>query len=720
MNATATPARASRLLLWALVWAASSACSFSPAGVQPTDDGGLAIDASSATDASVLDATLPDASAPQPNTARRKQLTIDGSQVPGALNDFPVLVRLVDSELADSASADGLDIFFTDATGKALFFERVSYDQTTGTLLAWVLMDLTGADQDFYVYYGDGNTVELASRGRPWASGFSNVWHMEENAGNRIDATANSAATPIGAPGVTPGVVGNAVEFDGIDDALQFQNSLSGDQAHTISFWLSETGDQNQLPFGVGTWMANDLRFLRIRSDDRIGHGFHSNGAATPTALPAGWHHVTWVFEGAPTYIGELFIDGASVQSHTYAATMNTTGTDGRIGQNYQNNSEWLLGAMDEVHFSDVARSADWIATAYNNQRADATFIAVGNEEVVEPAPKRKPLTIAGAEVPSPLAGFPVLVRTFADSDLASSAHPNARDIHFEDANGQPLPFERARYNRINGTLTAWVKVDLTGADQLIYLRYGDRTLTEQSNPAAVWDNSYAGVWHLEESPSGPYRDATGAGHDSTSIAGVTRIGGHVGVAVEIDPSNGGIVVGDVAATGDITISAWLDVATLTNEHLIVTKRDFISNLAEYELLADRSLPGDLRFSYNIDGALAYAWHAQSALLQEGAGWQHVTVTHRTGQPAHFHLDGAAAIVGTQASGVGAPARQSHPGIDTVLGGGIGAPANTNWSGGLDEVRISTVVRSQDWITAEYNNQRSGSTFLTIGAEESL
>ena len=42
--------------------------------------------------------------------------------------------------------------------------------------------------------------------------------------------------------------------------------------------------------------------------------------------------------------------------------------------------------------------------------------------------------------------------------------------------------------------------------------------------------------------------------------------------------------------------------------------------------------------------------------------------------------------------------------------------ADLNWNGQIDEVRISNSVRSADWITTEYNNQNSPSTFYTVGS----
>ena len=43
---------------------------------------------------------------------------------------------------------------------------------------------------------------------------------------------------------------------------------------------------------------------------------------------------------------------------------------------------------------------------------------------------------------------------------------------------------------------------------------------------------------------------------------------------------------------------------------------------------------------------------------------------------------------------------------------------STRFAGAMDEVRLSTgIARSAGWTTAEYNNQKSGSTFVAVGVE---
>jgi hypothetical protein len=45
---------------------------------------------------------------------------------------------------------------------------------------------------------------------------------------------------------------------------------------------------------------------------------------------------------------------------------------------------------------------------------------------------------------------------------------------------------------------------------------------------------------------------------------------------------------------------------------------------------------------------------------------------------------------------------------------------NRYWNGMIDEVRLSNVARSADWIATDYANQNAPSTFHTLGAEEVL
>jgi hypothetical protein len=60
-------------------------------------------------------------------------------------------------------------------------------------------------------------------------------------------------------------------------------------------------------------------------------------------------------------------------------------------------------------------------------------------------------------------------------------------------------------------------------------------------------------------------------------------------------------------------------------------------------------------------------------------------------------------------------------GSEFSIGQRGGAPPHgqdRRWDGKVDEVRISDIVRSAEWIGTEYQNQQDPAGFLFIGPEE--
>ena len=49
--------------------------------------------------------------------------------------------------------------------------------------------------------------------------------------------------------------------------------------------------------------------------------------------------------------------------------------------------------------------------------------------------------------------------------------------------------------------------------------------------------------------------------------------------------------------------------------------------------------------------------------------------------------------------------------------GGEANGINYYFDGKVDEVQISQSVRSADWLTSEFNNQKPSSTFVSVGSE---
>jgi hypothetical protein len=178
----------------------------------------------------------------------RKQITINSSQVTADLTNFPVLVSITDGDLASKAQSDGDDIVFTIDQGNKLDHEIESFDETTGTLTAWVKIPELDGDQDskYYMYYGNPTTDAQEKPEEVWDENYKLVQHMnEDGTGTRYDSTRNNNdGTTSGYDGdeaTDSGQVNGADDFDNTNDNVQIaDNSTLGGMAQlTVEAWVN-------------------------------------------------------------------------------------------------------------------------------------------------------------------------------------------------------------------------------------------------------------------------------------------------------------------------------------------------------------------------------------------------------------------------------------------------------------------------------------------------
>jgi hypothetical protein len=106
------------------------------------------------------------------------------------------------------------------------------------------------------------------------------------------------------------------------------------------------------------------------------------HGAGATTSLSTGgWHHLVGTWNGT-TWI--LYLDGASFATSTDSQAPQNNGVHvvagalaSSVGSPFFNTSCLL----DELRVSNTARSADWVATEYNNQSAPSSFYTIGAQQ---------------------------------------------------------------------------------------------------------------------------------------------------------------------------------------------------------------------------------------------------------------------------------------------------------------------------------------------------
>ena len=315
-----------------------------------------------------------------------------------------------------------------------------------------------------------------------------------------------------------------------------------------------------------------------------------------------------------------------------------------------------------------------------------------------------------GAGVVNPVMKFPMLVRldkTNFDFTVVNNA---GSPLGFQKADGSALPFEIERWDSANGQAEIWVLVDTVfGNDSTHYLtmNWNPSGAAPQSNGAAVFDtaNGFQAVWHFSEGTNSIAADATMNAYNGTPNSAPTDTTGVIGHAKVFDGQTSYFAMANTAngklnfpRGGPFTISAWVNTNVLdANFYCIVSKGNNqyalqIADDNEWEIM-------------DFDNLLGWQ-HVRSPAVART--WKYV-VGIVNGANEFLYVDGLLAntIITSQ---------QSTGRIisDSVTIGKLSESATRFFNGKIDEVRMSNVPRSADWIMLCYQNQKPGSSFITF------
>ena len=338
-------------------------------------------------------------------------------------------------------------------------------------------------------------------------------------------------------------------------------------------------------------------------------------------------------------------------------------------------------------------------------------------------------------------ANFPVLVYATGLSNIKA----DGADIRFTSSDGvTELPREIESYS--GGTLYAWVKVTLTkdagdSSNDIIYMYYGNSAATEPAPGSTygsqnVWDSNYKGVWHLKENPTGTapqMKDSTSNAHDGTTtgmVSGDQIAAGKIDGSLNFDGLDAYVQTtsGESKTASSITWSVWFKADSTTGSHHILWEGPSTQNgwgepgqAATHEMhltIGRMSTANLLDFFYGYEytsGNFIPAVEIQTA-FSDTVNWHYavVVLTGADSSPSGtLYLDGN--LIGTDTG-----TETGRSAWDTNLRIGR-CGANQRYLDGIaDEVRVSNIARSAEWITTEYNNQNSPSTFCSVGGEEGM
>lgn len=327
-------------------------------------------------------------------------------------------------------------------------------------------------------------------------------------------------------------------------------------------------------------------------------------------------------------------------------------------------------------------------------------------------------ITVDHTKVPANVSDFAVLVsgtytylKTTGNGGKVSNA--SGYDVVFytsSDCTTGKLAWEVETWDATTGVVNYWVKNATlsSSTDTVFYMCYGDTSITtNQSNATGTWDSNYKGVWHLPNGSTLTANDSTSNAVNGTLTNTPTAVAGKVdGAASFASASTQYITASNTINPTAITVSAWVNGTSFPNGYnSVVTK---ISGADYVSVLVKSS--GKLALYLKATGGVSY--DGTGATTLSTGTWYYLTLVYSSGVGLIGYVN-ASSDATAGADGTLATSSQD------LRFASDAANANREWNGAIDEVRISDTVRSADWITAEYNNQSSPSTFYTVGSEVS-
>ena len=487
-------------------------------------------------------------------------------------------------------------------------------------------------------------------------------WRLESDGTDSSDNGYNLTGT---VRGYVAGKFGNGADFE-LDnkDNLSIANAscpnleISGSQ--TWQCWIKPesltAGGYNVVMTKRSSTVA---RGFTIYSSgvyfDCQGLSDGSIGNAYGNFVAGNWYHLVFVFDSAAGKT-RLFVNGVK-NEETVTGTM-TAGTGNFVIGGTSIHDQWFDGIIDDVAIWDRALT-------------DAEVIGL---------------------------------------------YKGGMDLRFssDGAGATELAFEIVDWDNVADTAEVWVKVPTVSytADTDFYVWYKNasalpyaRNDTYGSDNA--WESSFKGVWHMGDRSTTTVAEST-ANNNTGTKKGVGEPAildaSKIGKGQNFDGSNDYISVASHSSldiTGNITMSAWVQVDNIVNYAKIMVKPSgsgWSSPYFYYSLgSCSTAIVGQFAVNTNANEINSGATYSLDT-------WYLIAGTY-DGTTERLYINGVEQNTKAVSGAISTSTQPLCIGMRSTTSSGEGN------DGYIDEVRLAATARTAGWLLTEYNNQNSPSTF---------
>ncbi|MEI7957079.1 MAG: DUF2341 domain-containing protein, partial [Verrucomicrobiota bacterium] len=305
--------------------------------------------------------------------------------------------------------------------------------------------------------------------------------------------------------------------------------------------------------------------------------------------------------------------------------------------------------------------------------------------------------TPEGANLPATATeeNFPVLIRLNKEGFDFSKAKANGDDIRFADAAGTPLAYQIEEWDAAAEAASIWVRIPVIkgNAHQEIKMFWGKADAVSESMGKAVFNesNGYVCVMHMTD----PAKDEVGALEPKDT--GTTASVGMIGKSRRFD-SGKGINCGENITTFPTGSSPSSSEIWFKAEKPNTLPVGWGNEQVQGKVTMIFESPPHITMDCCFSGA-----NVQSKTRLAMSQWIHVVHTYKDGE-SKLYVNG---VLDGENKG-GNPLNVKSP-ERMYIGGWY---ANYQFVGDIDEVRVSKVTRSADWIRMSYENQKPMQTLV--------
>jgi biopolymer transport protein ExbB len=328
----------------------------------------------------------------------------------------------------------------------------------------------------------------------------------------------------------------------------------------------------------------------------------------------------------------------------------------------------------------------------------------------------RRKISFDARQLEEKLVDFPVLIKLDSTRIDYAKAQTAGRNLRFVGSDGTTLLAHEVEHWQADGTSWVWVKVPRieAGAFNHIYMIYGGESAPPSDRSKEVFSADYEAVYHLADDLSDrTLRDALGQHHGTiaANMNSSARVTARIGSGIELDGIN------DMAQLGTIDSSNW---QAFTLEAWVLPQANpdgrilcqAASSTWKDHIICLGIVGDSLRVRLTTSGQ-GGEFESHDVPGVEASKWMHVAVAWDAQSHALRVLRNGEPVAGFAHFGTGVSPSQLP-----MLLGNISPDGDRFLKGVVDEVRISSVARSNAWLQASVVSALGALT--TYGSEEPL